>query len=204
MRRIRFRVEGLNHGFDSLASRVRLTDIRYSATRSGACRWRRGSRSLHGRGRRHARCGFDHGVLRRVRCMQWCPLSRAVSLPPVAAANSSPAPVVFEATSFAVTVLASRDAFATCATPVTACRSYSLCICRLRSASSTLVRQTNRDALRAARLAIDRIVTAPHRRSVEIEALRAFNALLYAAAIATLRGLGVPRRLLVAVALNPR
>ena len=38
---------------------------------------------------------------------------------------------------------------------------------------------------------------------LKIAALRVFNALLYAAAIAMLRGLGVPRRILVAVALNP-
>lgn len=53
-------------------------------------------------------------------------------------------------------------------------------------------------------LAIDRIVTAAAPSlALKIEALRVFNALLYAAAIAILRGLGVPRRILVAVALNP-
>ena len=53
-------------------------------------------------------------------------------------------------------------------------------------------------------LAIDRIVTATAPSLVlKIASLRVFNALLYGAAVAILRGLGVPRRILVAVALNP-
>lgn len=53
-------------------------------------------------------------------------------------------------------------------------------------------------------LAIDRIVTAAAPSLfTKIAALRIFNALLYAAAIALLRGLRVPRRILATVALNP-
>jgi hypothetical protein len=53
-------------------------------------------------------------------------------------------------------------------------------------------------------LAIDRVVTAAvPSLGLKIAALRVFNALLYAAAVAMLRCLGIPRRILVAVALNP-
>jgi hypothetical protein len=53
-------------------------------------------------------------------------------------------------------------------------------------------------------LAIDRIVTAAAPNLVtKIAALRVFNALLYAALIAILRGLGAPRRILTVIALNP-
>jgi hypothetical protein len=53
-------------------------------------------------------------------------------------------------------------------------------------------------------LAIDRLVTASAPTLLtKIVALRVFNGLLYAAAIALLRGLGMPRRILVVVALNP-
>jgi hypothetical protein len=53
-------------------------------------------------------------------------------------------------------------------------------------------------------LAIDRIVTvAAPTLLTKIAALRVFNALLYAALIAILRGIGLPRRIVAAVALNP-